>query len=47
MVTDTDIKELLRYMGDNPLFKHQLLTYFYRFKQSKPGNQELEESPFK
>ena len=47
MVTDTDIKELLRYMGDNPLFKHQLLTYFYRFKQGKPGNQELEESPFK
>ena len=47
MVTDTDIKELLRCMQDNPLFKHRLLTYFYRFKQGKPGNQEPEESPFK
>jgi transcriptional regulator with XRE-family HTH domain len=46
-VTDTEIKELLRCMEDNPLFKHQLLTYFYRFKQGKPGNQEPEESPFK
>jgi transcriptional regulator with XRE-family HTH domain len=46
MVTAPDIKELLRYMEDNPLFKHQLLTYFYRFKQGKPGDQEPEESPF-
>ena len=45
-VTDTDVKELLRYMEENPLFKHQLLTYFYRFKQGKPGNQEPQESPF-
>jgi hypothetical protein len=44
--TDTDIIELLRFMEDNPLFKHQLLTYFYRFKQGKPGNQEPQESPF-
>lgn len=46
IVTSPDIKELLQYMEDNPLFKHQLLTYFYRFKQGKPGNQEPEESPF-
>ena len=45
-VTDTAIIELLQYMEDNPLFKHQLLTYFYRFKQGKPGNQEPQESPF-
>lgn len=45
-VTDTDIIELLSFMEDNPLFKHQLLTYFYRFKQGKPGNQEPPESPF-
>jgi transcriptional regulator with XRE-family HTH domain len=46
MVTDTDIKEMIRFMEDNPLFKHQLLTYFYRFKQGKPGNPEPQESPF-
>jgi hypothetical protein len=46
IVTDADIKELLRFMEDNQLFKHQLLAYFYRFQQGKPGNQEPEESPF-
>jgi transcriptional regulator with XRE-family HTH domain len=46
MVTDADIKELIRFMEDNPLFKHQLLVYFYRFRQGKPGNQVPEESPF-
>ena len=46
IVTAPDIKELLRYMEDNPLFKHQLLTYFYRVKQGKSGDQVTEESPF-
>lgn len=46
IVTTPNLKELLQYMEDNPLFKHQLLTYFYRCKQGKPDNQEPEESPF-
>ena len=39
IVTSPELKDLLRFMEDNPLFKFQLLTHFYRYKQDgqKPG----------
>jgi len=43
IVTEPDIKELLRAMQYNPLFKHRLLTYFYRYKQGETDNQEPQE----
>jgi len=33
IVTTPEIKELLQFMEDNPVFKFQLLSQFYRYKQ--------------
>jgi transcriptional regulator with XRE-family HTH domain len=33
IVTAPEIKELIQYMEDNPLFKYQMLTHFYTYKQ--------------
>jgi len=46
IVTDPEIKELIRYLEDNPLFKHQLLIYFHRHKQGGQKTEETETSPF-
>jgi transcriptional regulator with XRE-family HTH domain len=46
IVTDPEIKELIRYLEDNPLFKHQLLIYFHRHKQGGQKTEEAETSPF-
>jgi transcriptional regulator with XRE-family HTH domain len=46
IVTDPEIKELLRYLENNPLFKHQLLIYFHRHKQDGQKTEEAETSPF-
>jgi transcriptional regulator with XRE-family HTH domain len=43
IVTSPEIKELLQYMEENPLFKFQLLGHFYRHKQ---GAQKDGEIPF-
>jgi hypothetical protein len=43
IVTSPEIKELLQYMEENPLFKFQLLGHFYRHKQ---GGQKEGEIPF-
>lgn len=34
VVTAPEIKELIQFMEENPLFKHQLLTHYYSFKQN-------------
>jgi transcriptional regulator with XRE-family HTH domain len=46
IVTDPEIKELIRYLEDNPLFKYQLLIYFHRHKQGGQKTEEAETSPF-
>jgi len=40
-VTTPEVRELLEFMEANPLFKFQLLTHFYRFKQEGQAPQEL------
>jgi len=44
-ITTPEVRELLEYMEANPLFKFQLLTHFYRFKQDgqNPGELPLPE----
>jgi transcriptional regulator with XRE-family HTH domain len=46
IVTDPEIKELIRYLEDNPLFKYQLMIYFHRHKQGGQKTEETETSPF-
>ena len=46
IVTDPEIKELIRYIEEKPLFRHQLLIYFYRHKQDGQKTGEAETSPF-
>jgi transcriptional regulator with XRE-family HTH domain len=46
IVTDPEIKELIRYLEDNPLFKYQLLIYFHRRKKGGQKTEEAETSPF-
>jgi transcriptional regulator with XRE-family HTH domain len=46
IVTDPEIKELIRYKEDNPMFKHQLLIYFYRHKKGGQKTEDAETSPF-
>ncbi|MCP5109080.1 MAG: helix-turn-helix transcriptional regulator [bacterium] len=41
VVTAPEIKELLQFMEDNPLFKFQLLAHLYRFKQEGQNPVEL------
>jgi hypothetical protein len=41
MVTSPEIKDLLRFMEDNPLYKSQLLTHFYRYKQEGQKTGEI------
>jgi hypothetical protein len=41
MVTSPEIKELLRFMEDNPLYKFQLLTHFYRYQQEGQKTGEI------
>jgi transcriptional regulator with XRE-family HTH domain len=41
VVTSPEIKELLRYMEENPLFKFQLLGHFYRHKQEGRKDGEI------
>ena len=33
--TMPDIKELLEYMPNDPLFRHEMLAYFYKYKEKK------------
>jgi hypothetical protein len=44
IVTSPEIKELLHFMEDNPVFKFQLLSQFYRYKQDghQTGEFQLE-----
>ena len=46
MVTSPEIKDLLRFMEENPLYKFQLLTHFYRYKQEgqKAGEISFEDN---
>lgn len=46
IVTDPEIKELIRYLEDNPLFKYQLMIYFHRHKQGGQKTEKAETSPF-
>ena len=46
IVTDPELKELIRYLENNPLFKHQLLINFHRHKQDGQKTEEAETSPF-
>ncbi len=41
VVTEKDMVELIRYSDANPLFKYQLLTYFFQYK----GNPKLQHTP--
>lgn len=40
-VTTPEVRELLQYMEDNPMFKFQLLAHFYRMKQEGPKQGEI------
>jgi transcriptional regulator with XRE-family HTH domain len=42
IVTSPEIKELLRFMEDNPVFKFQLLSQFYRYKQDGHQTGEIQ-----
>jgi transcriptional regulator with XRE-family HTH domain len=46
IVTAPEIKDLLRFMEENPLYKFQLLTHFYRYKQEgqKAGEISFEDN---
>jgi hypothetical protein len=46
MVTSPEIRDLLCFMEDNPLYKFQLLTHFYRYKQEgqKAGEISFEDN---
>ena len=44
VVTRPEIKELLEYMDENPVFKFQLLSHFYQHRQ---GEVKDKKSPFK
>jgi len=46
IVTSPEIKDLLRFMEENPLYKFQLLTHFYRYKQEgqKAGEISFEDN---
>jgi hypothetical protein len=41
MVTSPEIKDLLCFMEDNPVYKFQLLTHFYRHKQEGQKTGEI------
>ena len=40
-ITTPEVRELLQYMEDNPMFKFQLLAHFYRMKQEGPKQGEF------
>jgi len=46
IVTAPELKDLLRFMEENPLYKFQLLTHFYRYKQEgqKAGEISFEDN---
>jgi hypothetical protein len=46
IVTDPELKELIRYLENNPLFKHQLLINFHRHKQGGQKTEPDETPPF-
>jgi transcriptional regulator with XRE-family HTH domain len=41
IVTAPEIKDLIRFMEDNPVYKFQLLTHFYRYKQEAQKTGEI------
>ena len=43
IVTSPEIKDLLRFMEENPLYKFQLLTHFYQYKQEGQKAGEIQE----
>ncbi len=46
IVTSPEIKDLIRFMEDNPLHKFQMLTHFYHYKQEgqKAGEISVEDN---
>jgi hypothetical protein len=41
--TTPEVKELLEHMAKDPLLRHEVMVYFYKYKENK--NKEPEKSP--